>query len=198
MDHLSKLFPRQAIRRHGMRKIWSLVLKWLTRVLPFCLWCWLWCKLIYAYFYHNILVVQSLANVRLFVTPWPVACQASLSFTICWSLLKLMSIESVITSNCLIICSPLLLLAFNLSQLQGLFKWVGSLYQSIGASVLASVILVIYFQDWFPLGLTGLIFQSKGLSRVFSSTTVQRHQFIGTQPFLLFSSHIHTWELEKP
>ena len=198
MDHLSKLFPRQAIRRHGMRKIWSLVLKWLTRVLPFCLWCWLWCKLIYAYFYHNILVVQSLGNVRLFVTPWPVACQASLSFTICWSLLKLMSIESVIPSNCLIICSPLLLLAFNLSQLQGLFKWVDSLYQSIGASVLASVILVIYFQDWFPLGLTGLIFQSKGLSRVFSSTTVQRHQFIGTQPFLLFSSHIHTWELEKP
>ena len=54
-------------------------------------------------------------------------------------------------------------------------------------------------QDWFPLGLTGLIsLKSKGLSRVFSKTTVQRHQFLGTQPSLWSSSHIHTWLLEKP
>ena len=111
MGRLSKLFPREAIRIHGMRKVWSLVLKWLTRVLPFCLWCWLSCKLIYAYFYHNILVVvQSLGNVWLFAAPWPVACQASLSFTISWSFLRLMSIESTIPSNHLILSCPLLLL----------------------------------------------------------------------------------------
>ena len=62
--------------------------------------------------------------------------------------------------------------------------------QSVGASASA---LPMNIQDWFPLGLTGLIFLSKGLSRVFSSSTVQRHQFFGTQPFLLSSSHIRTW-----
>ena len=69
--------------------------------------------------------------------------------------------------------------------------------QSIGASTSASV-LPINIHDWFPLGLTGLIsLQSKGLSGVFSSTTVRRHQFFGPQPFLLSSSHIHTWLLEN-
>ena len=68
--------------------------------------------------------------------------------------------------------------------------------QSIGAS--ASV-LPMNIQDWFPLGLTGLIsLQSKGLSRVFSNTTAQKHQFFGTQPSLWSNSHIHTWLLEKP
>ena len=67
---------------------------------------------------------------------------------------------------------------------------------SIGAS--ASV-LPMNIQGWFPLGLTGMnFFLSKGLSRVFSSTTVWRHQFFGAQPFLLSNSHIHTWLLEKP
>ena len=65
--------------------------------------------------------------------------------------------------------------------------------QSIGA--LASV-LPMNIQDWFPLGLTGLM--SEGLSRAFSNTTVQKHQFFGTQPFLWSNSHIHTWLLEKP
>ena len=70
--------------------------------------------------------------------------------------------------------------------------------QSIGASASASI-LPMYSQGWFPLWFTGLIsLQSKGLSRVFSSTTVRRHQFYGTQPFLLSSSHIRTWLLEKP
>ena len=69
--------------------------------------------------------------------------------------------------------------------------------QSTGASASASV-LPMNIQGWFPLGLTGLIpLQFKGLSRVFSSKTVQRHQFFGTQPFLLSSSHICTWLLEK-
>ena len=70
--------------------------------------------------------------------------------------------------------------------------------QSIGVSASASV-LPVNSQSWFPLGLTGLIaLLSKRLSRVFSSTTVQRHQFFSAQPFLLSCSHIHTWLLEKP
>ena len=69
--------------------------------------------------------------------------------------------------------------------------------QSIGASASASV-LPMNIQGWFPLGWNGLIsLQSKGLSRVFSNTTVQKHQFFGAQPFLLSISHIHTWLLEK-
>ena len=69
--------------------------------------------------------------------------------------------------------------------------------QSIGASASASV-LPVNIQDWFPLGLTGLIsLQSKGLSRVFSNTTVWKHRFFGTQLSLWSNSHIHTWLLEK-
>ena len=68
--------------------------------------------------------------------------------------------------------------------------------QSIGAS---TSVLPMNIQGWFPLGLTSLIsLLSKGLARVFSSTTVQKHQFFGTQPSLWFNSHIHTWLLEKP
>ena len=70
--------------------------------------------------------------------------------------------------------------------------------QRIGVSASASV-LPINLQDWFILGLTGLIsLQSKGLSRVFSSTTTWKHQFFGTQPSLWSNSHIHTRLLEKP
>ena len=70
--------------------------------------------------------------------------------------------------------------------------------QNIGVSASASV-LPMNIQDWFPLGWTGWIFlQSKGLSRVFSNTTVQKHQFFSTQLSLYFNSHIHTWLLEKP
>ena len=70
--------------------------------------------------------------------------------------------------------------------------------QSIGVSALKSV-LPMYTQDWSPLGWTGWIsVQSKGLSRVFSNTTVQKHQFFGTQLSLWSNSHIHTWPLEKP
>ena len=70
--------------------------------------------------------------------------------------------------------------------------------QSIVTSALASV-LPMNIQGWLPLGLTGLIsLQSKGLSRAFSSTTVQKHQFFGTQPSLWSNSHICTWLLEKP
>ena len=93
--------------------------------------------------------------------------------------------------------------AFNLSQHQGHFQWVSSSHQkswhgqSIGASASASV-LPMNIQGWFPLGLTGLIsLQSEGLSRVFFSTTVQKHQFFSAQPSLWSNSHVHTWLLEK-
>ena len=69
--------------------------------------------------------------------------------------------------------------------------------QSIGVSASSSV-LPMNIQDWFPFGLTGLIsLQSKGLSRVFSNTTVQKHQFFSSQLFLWSNSHIHMWLLEK-
>ena len=82
--------------------------------------------------------------------------------------------------------------SFPMSQL---FAWGG---QSTGASALASF-LSKKSQDWSPIGWTGwLSLQSKGLSRVFSSTTVQKHQFFGTQLFSQSNSHIHTWPLDKP
>ena len=82
--------------------------------------------------------------------------------------------------------------SFPMSQL---FTWGG---QSIGVSALASV-LPKNTQDWFPLGWTSWVsLQSKGLSRVFSNTTVQKHQFFGAQLSSQSNSHIHTWPLEKP
>ena len=90
---------------------------------------------------------------------------------------------------------PLSPFALSLSQHQGFSQWVSSLIQvvqNIGALTSASVLLV-NIQDWFPLGLTDLIsLLSKGLSRVFSSTTVQKHWFFGAQPSLWSNAHI-TW-----
>ena len=81
------------------------------------------------------------------------------------------------------------------SQMSQLFAWAG---QSIGVSASTSV-LPMNTLDWFPLGWTGWIsLQSKGLSRVFSNTTVQKHQFFSTQLSSQSNSHIHTWPLEKP
>ena len=148
--------------------------------------------------------VQLLSHVRLFVTPWITAHQASLSITNSQSLLKLMSIKSVMPFNHLILCCPLLLLtsifpSIRVSSMSQLFAWGG---QSTGASALASF-LPRKSQDWSPLEWTGWIsLQSKGLSRVFSSTTVQKHQFFCAQLSYKESyksnSHIHTWLLEKP
>ena len=91
--------------------------------------------------------------------------------------------------------------AFNLSQHQGLFQWVSSLHQVakiLDISTSASV-LPMNVQDWFPLRWTDWIsLQSKGLSRVFSNTTIQKHQFFGAQLSSQSNSHIHTWPLEKP
>ena len=91
--------------------------------------------------------------------------------------------------------------ALNLSQHQGLFQWVSSSHQvtkSVGVSASTSV-LPVNTQNWSPVGWTGWIsLQSKGLSRVFSNTTVQTHQFFGSQLSLQSNPHIHTWPLEKP
>ena len=149
------------------------------------------------------IVVKSFSYVQLFVILWTEACQASLSFTISRSLLKLMSIESVMAFNHLmhlILCHPLLLLpsifpssrSFQMSQL---FALGG---QSIGVLVSASV-LPMNIQDWFPLGWTSWIsLQPKGLTRVLSTTTVQKHWFFSTQLSVESNSYIHTWLLEKP
>ena len=119
-------------------------------------------------------VVQLLSHVRLFVTPWTAACQASLSFIISHSLLKLMTMELVMPSNHLIICRSLFLLpSIFPSILRGQFFTSGG--QSTGASVSASD-LPVNIQGWFPLELTGLIsLLSKGHSRVFFSTIVWKH-----------------------
>ena len=129
--------------------------------------------------------VQSLSCVRLFATPWTAACQAFLSITNSWSLLKLMSIDLVMPSNHLIFCRPLLLppSIFSTSGSFPMSQFFTSGGQSTGVSASASV-LPMNIQDWFPLGWTGLIsLQSKKFSRVFSNTTVQKHQFFGAQLF---------------
>ena len=143
--------------------------------------------------------VQSLSCVRLFVTPWITARKASLSITNTWSSPKIMCIQSVMPSSHCILCCPLLLLPLSLPASGSfpesqLFSWDG---QSIGVSASASV-LPMNTQDWSPLGWTGWIsLQSKGLTRVFSSTTVQKHKFYVVQLSSQSNTHIHTWLLEK-
>ena len=127
--------------------------------------------------------VQSLCRVQLFATPWTAARQASLSVTNSGSLLKFMSVELVIPSNHLILRHPFLLLP--------------SIFPSIRVFSSESVLCIRWPKYWsfsfsispsneysglISLGLTGLIsLQSKGLSRVFSNPTVQKHQFFGAQ-----------------
>ena len=142
-------------------------------------------------------VVQLLNHVQLFVIPWTVAHQASLSFTISWSVLKLMSFESVMPSNHLILCRPLLLPSIFHSirvfsnESTRCLMWPKYWSFSISLSNENSE-LISFNIDWFdPL-------MSKRLSRVFYSTTFQRQQFLGAQPFLLSNSHIHSGVLEKP
>ena len=149
---------------------------------------------------YSVSSVQSLSRVLLFVTPWITACQASLSITNSRSSLKLMSIESVMPSSHLILCRPLLLLPLippsirvfsNESAL--LIRWpkYWSLSFSISPSNEYSGLISFRMDCWISL-------QSKGLSRVFFNTTVQKHQFFGIQLSLYFNSHIPTWLLEKP
>ena len=144
------------------------------------------------------LSARLLSCVWLFATPWIAARQASLSITNSWRSLKLMSIESwchpaissfvVPFSSC-----PQSLPASESIPMSQLFAWGG---QSIGVSALA---LVLPKKDWSPLEWTGWIsLQSKGLSRVFSNTTVQKHQFLSARLSSQSNSHIRTWPLGKP
>ena len=115
---------------------------------------------------------------------WLIAAyQAPLCFTISWSLLKLMFIRLVMPSNHLVLCCPLLLFPSVFSSIRVFYN--NQLFASGGPSIGATTSLSVHpanIQDWFPLGLTSLIpLQSKGLSRVFSNTTVQNHQFFGAQ-----------------
>ena len=143
--------------------------------------------------------VQSLSHVWLSATPWTAAHQGSLSITNFWSLLRLMSIKSMMSSNHLIFCFPLFL--------------PPSIFSSIRVFSKESVLCIMWPKYWsfsfsvspsneysglisFTIGWISL--QSKGLSRVFSNTTVQKHQFFGTQLSSQSNSHIHTWPLEKP
>ena len=131
--------------------------------------------------------VQSLSCVWLSMIPWTAACQAFLSITNSQSLLKLMSIESVMPSNHLILCYPLLLPPSIIPSIRvfSMSQFFASCGQSIGVSASASVLPMN-----IPLGWTGWIsLLSKGLSRVFSNTTVQNHQFFGAQMSLQSNSH---------
>ena len=134
-----------------------------------------------------VVVVQLFSHVWFFAIPWTAAHQASLSFTISQSLLKFMSIESVMSSNQLILCRPLLLppsvfpsIRVYSSESVLHIRWPKH-WSSASASVLPMNI-----QDWFSLGWTGWIsLQSKRLSRVFFNTTVQKHQFFRCSAFFI-------------
>ena len=141
-----------------------------------------------------LLLFFSRSVVQLLATPKTAAHQASLSITNSQSLLKLMSVESVMPSNHLILCRPLLLpLSIYLSirvfsnELALHIRWPK--YWSFSFSISSSN----EYPDWSPLGWTGWItLKSKGLSRVFSSTTDQKNRFFGTQLSSQSNSHIHT------
>ena len=143
--------------------------------------------------------VQSLSCVRPFATPWITARQASLAITNSQSSLRLISIKSVMPSSHLILCRPLLLLALIPPSIRVFsnestchMRWPK--YWSFSFSIIPSKEIPGWFSEW-----TGWIsLQSKGLSRVFSNTTVQTHQFFSAQPSSQFNPHIHTWPQEKP
>ena len=149
---------------------------------------------------RKISSVQSLSSVRLFATPQIAACQASLSITNSRNSLRLTSIELVKPSSHLILCRPLLLLpsippSFRVFSNEStlLMRWPK--YWSFSFSIIPSKEI----PGWSPSEWTGWIsLQSKGLSRVFPNTTVQKHQFFGAQLSTQSNSHIHTWPLEKP
>ena len=135
---------------------------------------------------HNAVGVQSPSPVRLFATPWTAARQASLSLTISWSLYKFMSIESVMQSNPLILCCPLLLLP--------------SIFPSIRVFSNESTVPIRWPKYWsFSFSISPsneysemISLLSKGLSRVFSNTTVRKHQFFAALSSLLSPFHIRT------
>ena len=140
-----------------------------------------------------------LSRVWLFVTPWIAAGQASLSITNSWSSLRLMAFESVMPSSHLILCHPLLLLpqippSIRVFSNEWTLRMRWPKYWSFSFSIIPSK----ETPGWSPSEWSGWIsLQSKGLSRVFCNTTVQKHQFFGAQPSSQSNSHIHTWLLDK-
>ena len=148
----------------------------------------------------DFVVFQSLSCVWPFKTPWTIACQASLFFTISRSFLKSMFNEFVTPSNHLILCCLILLLPSIFPSIR-VFSSDSALHircpKYWGFNF--SIIFPRNIQGWFPLGLAGLIsFLSKGFSRVFSSTKIWKHQYFGAQPSLWSIFHISTRLLEKP
>ena len=135
-----------------------------------------------------------IAHVQLFVTPWTTASQASVSIAISHSLLKLMSTESVILFNQLILCHPSSYLQpFPASESFPMSQFFTSGGQSIGTSVSASV-LPVTIQGWFPLGLTGSIScPSKVIAWVFYSTTIKKNPFFGAHPSLWSITSLHDY-----
>ena len=141
------------------------------------------------------------SHVWLFATPWTAACQASLYITNSRSLLKLISIKSVMLSNHLILCCPLLLLpsifpSIRVFSNESVFHIRWPKYWSFSFSISPSNEYSVLISFWNQFGL--ISFPSKGLSRIFSNTTVKKHQLFGTQLSLWSNSHIHAWLPEKP
>ena len=159
---------------HGQDKYYKAI------YLPFCCCC---CS-----------VIQLISRVQIFETPWAAACQDSPSFIISWSLLKLMSIKLVMPPNNLIFCRPLLLLPSVFPSIRGFssesvlpFKWPNYWIFSFSISPSNTYSGLISFRIDCLISL-----QSKALSRLFSNTTFQKHQFFGTQLSFWSNSHIHT------
>ena len=155
---------------------------------------------VYSSTYHITLLqfssVQSLCCVWLFATPWTAAHQASLSISNSQSIPKLMSIESVMPSNHFILCHPFLLPLSIFPRIR-VFSNESVLLHQV-AKVLELQLQHQSFQrkPWFPLGLIGLIsLLSKRFSRVFFSTTIQKHQLFSAHLYLWSHSYIHTYEL---
>ena len=143
--------------------------------------------------------VKSLSHVWLFEIPLTAARQPFLSITNSQSLHKLMLIESVMPSNYLILCHPLLLPSFipsiRVFSKESILHIRWPKYWGFSFSISPSNEysgLISFRMDWLVL------LAVQGTLRVFSNTTVQKHQFLGTQLSLQSNSHIHTWLLEKP
>ena len=150
--------------------------------------------------HKSIIAVQLLSRIQLFATPLIAARQASLSITKSRSLFKLTSIESVMPSSHLILCRPLLLLPLippsirvfsNESTLHMRWPKYWSFSFNISPYNEHPGLISFRMDGWISL-------QSTGLSRVFSNTTVQKHQLFGAQLSSQSNSHIRTWPLEKP
>ena len=151
-------------------------------------------------FYSGNIIVQLLSCVWLFATMWTSASQASLSFTISQGLLKLMSIESVMPSNHLILCCPLLFLpsifpSIRVFSNESILHIRGPKYWSFSFSISPSNEysgLIFLRIDWFDL------LAVQGILQSLLEHQIQKHQFFRTQIALWSNCHIHTWLMEKP